>query len=306
MKMTAHGLCVAPAVAFFLQLFTATGLAFEGRITATLTRNGEAQTWLYTIGTNQLRLERAETNWPHAKNLVALDTGAVTLVLPHNRSFVRLPPGTDSARTHFDPHQNPGLQHLPGGLPVPPGPTPGAAAASLPATPPPIGPTNLPGVPAPPPMPQLPAGVGPQPGAGPGPGGLPALPMMAMPMMPMDPVELKATGETTNLLGYACVRYELKQRGEVMEIWATDQLPPFQAWTRNQPMRFGPRGIEDQWGALLKDKKLFPLRAVLKFAGDAERLRFEVRSITPEKIPDPDGKLFQPPPNYHELEPLPF
>jgi len=290
MGTTAHGLCVAPAVGFLLQLFAASGLAFEGRITATLTRGGDVQTWLYTIGTNQLRLERAETNRPHAKNLVALDTGAVTLVFPHNRSFMRL--------------KNRAAGEMP--LPLPPGLMPGATTDRLPATPPPIGPTNLPAVPVPPPMPQLPAGVGPQPGAGPGTDVMPAVPMMAMPMMPMDPVELKATGETTNLLGYACVRYELKHRGEVMEIWATDQLPPFQAWLHNQPPRFGPRGIEVQWGDLLKARKLFPLLAVLKFDNDAERLRFEVRSITSEKTPDPDGKLFQPPPDYHELEPLPF
>ena len=37
-----------------------------------------------------------------------------------------------------------------------------------------------------------------------------------------------------------------------------------------------------------------------------KRYRFEVNSIQPEKIADPDGQLFQPPPDYHEIEPLPF
>ena len=97
---------------------------------------------------------------------------------------------------------------------------------------------NLPDMPTPP-MPRMPpdfgrgAGVGPQPGPG---GGMPAMPMM--PMMPMPRAELKATDQTTNLLGYLCTHYELKQRGEIRGIWATDQLLPFQPYLANQPHRF--------------------------------------------------------------------
>jgi hypothetical protein len=127
-----------------------------------------------------------------------------------------------------------------------------------------------------------------------------------MPMPGMDKLELRATGEKTNLLGYACIRYELKQRGEVMEIWATDQLLPYQPWQQNQPPRFGPRMIEEQWSELVRARKLFPLLASLKFENGPERLRFEVKTITPEKIEDRDGQLFQPPADYHELDPLPF
>ena len=146
--------------------------------------------------------------------------------------------------------------------------------------------------------------------------------MRAMPMMPtpmMEKMELTATGEKTNLLGFACTRYEIKQRGETMEIWATEQLFPFQPYMQNQPHRFGPRMIEEQWGDLLKAKKLFPLLAVLRFerlsppgagtppAAGPERYRFEVQSITPEKINSDDAtRLFQPPPGYIEIQPLPF
>jgi hypothetical protein len=113
----------------------------------------------------------------------------------------------------------------------------------------------------------------------------------------------------TMLHGYTCEKWELKKHGEVMEIWATDQLLPFQTYLPNQPPRFGlrmPRRIEEQWGGLLRAKKRFPLRAVLKFETGGERLSFEVRSIQPEKIEDKDGTLFQPPSDYHEIEPLPF
>ena len=92
-----------------------------------------------------------------------------------------------------------------------------------------------------------------------------------------------------------------------MEIWATDQLLPFQPYLEKQPHRFRPQMIEEQWGDLLKAKKLFPLLAVLKVGNGAERYRFEVQSVTPEKIkPGEEAQLFQPPPDYQEIQPLPF
>ena len=130
--------------------------------------------------------------------------------------------------------------------------------------------------------------------------------MPTMPMMPMEQMELKATGEKTNLLGFVCEKYEIKQRGEVMEIWATDQLLPFQNYVRNPPPRFGPRMIEEQWAGLLATKKLFPLRARLHFENGAEQYRFEVQSITPQKLKEEDMKSFQPPDGYFEIQPLPF
>jgi hypothetical protein len=278
---------------------------FEGRITATVTRGGEVETLQYTIGTNCIRIERGENDRPYPKDLIARDTGAVTLLFPNNRSFVQLK------------SRDPNPPTMPPGFPAPTQ-MPGAMGTAMQPLPPPaIGPTNLPGTPARPQMPatpQLPPGVGPQPSA-PGGGAMAAMPAMPMPAMPMEKMELKATADTTNLLGYTCVRYELSLRGEAMEIWATDKLPAFEPYLQNQLRRFGPRMIEDQWGELLKAKKLFPLLAVLRFAPPSppsgaapalgpERLRFEVKSITPEKIED--GALFQPPPDYHELPAMPF
>lgn len=130
--------------------------------------------------------------------------------------------------------------------------------------------------------------------------------MPAMPMPMMQKTELQDTGQKTNLLGFACEQYEIKQRGETMEIWATDKLFPFQPYIQNQPHRFGPRMIEEQWPELVKEKKLFPLLATLKFDNGAERYRFEVQSVTPEKLTAGDEQLFQPPTNYFEIQPLPF
>ena len=133
-----------------------------------------------------------------------------------------------------------------------------------------------------------------------------------MPMMPMMPppvlgsMKLTATGGKTNLLGFACEMYEIKQRSETMEIWATKQLFPFQPLVQNQPHRFGPRMNEQQWPELVKAKKLFPLMTTLKFDNGAERFRFEVKSVMPQKLTQDDMKLFQPPDGYFEIQPLPF
>ena len=243
-------LIVAVSSFFIFNFSFAAAPAFAGRLRATLTRGGEVETYLYTIGTNCLRVERGETNWPYTVNLVNRDSGAVTLLFANNRSFVNLKPAAEN-------------------------------------------PTNLPGMPAPPAMPQMPAPDG----------QMPAMP--AMPM-PGETMELTATTDTTNLLGYACTRYELKARGEVLEIWATDKLLPFPPYQPNQRPRFGPRMVEEQWGGLVKDKKLFPLLAVLNFENGAECLRYEVKSVTPGKLTDEDAKLFSPPAGYQELQPLPF
>ncbi len=154
----------------------------------------------------------------------------MTLVFPHNRSFVTLKPvavagGADPGQKK---HTEPG-----------------------PATP-----TTVPAMPTPPAG--LPAGVGPQSSSGPS---VPAIPPMpAMPMMPpmmAEKIELQSTGKKEKILGYACEQYEIKQRGETMEIWATDKLFPFQPYLRNQPSRFGPRMIEEQWQTCSLRKNYF-------------------------------------------------
>ena len=236
-----------------------TAAAFEGRITAASTLGNQTTPLLYTVSTNQLRIEVTATNWPHPVDIVELSSGALTLVFPHNRSFVRLKPAPENASA------------LPSGMP---------------------------------PMP-LPAGLGPQ-AQSPGPSAMPAMPAMPMMPMPMEKMELKATGQKTNLLGYACERFELKQRDETLEVWATAQLLPFQPYVRNQAPRFGPRMLEEQWPELLKARNLFPLLVSLRFQSGSERYRFEVKSVQAEKIADRDEKLFQPRPDYHEIEPLPF
>jgi hypothetical protein len=275
-------------------------LAFEGRINAAMSRGNQTDALLYTVGTSFLRVEMAATNWPNAVDIWDRNSGGLTLLFPNNRSFVRLKPAAENSST------------LPAGFPqMPDGVPSGMPRMPNMPTPQGSGPTNLPGMPLPPPMPAmpnmpaLPPGVGPQTRNIPA---IPAIPAMRLPMMPgmMEKMELQATGQKTNLLGFACEKYEIKQRGETMEIWATDQLFPFQPYVQNQPHRFKPRIIEEQWPELVKAKKLFPLLATLKFDNGTERFRFEVQSVTPQKLTEADAQLFEPPSGYFEIQPLPF
>lgn len=286
--------------------------AFEGRITATVTRGGDAHNLVYTVGTNFLRIERLETDRPYACDIVNLQSGELTLLFPNNRSFVRLKPAAEG---------DPAGKAVPaGGIPpgIGAGWSPGSASvaapgmpqrpampqmAAVPGIPPSVGRQSAPGAPAMPQMPRMPQ----MPQMPPGAPAMPAMPAMPMmPMMPMQQAELKATSQTTNLLGFLCAGYELKQRGETMEIWATDQLLPFQPYVENQPHRFGPQMLEEQWAGMLKDKKLFPVLATLKTQSGMERYRFEIKTITPDKLEPENMKLFLPPPDYQEIQPLPF
>jgi hypothetical protein len=135
---------------------------------------------------------------------------------------------------------------------------------------------------------------------------MPMMPMMPMPTMMNENLELKATGQNTNILGFACQQYELKQHGETMEIWATDQLMPYHPYIQNQPHSPRPRMMEEQWAGLMADRKLFPMIASLRYNSGAERFHFEVTTVSMNKVAEPDEKRFQPPPDYNEIQPLQF
>ncbi len=138
-----------------------------------------------------------------------------------------------------------------------------------------------------------------QPGAMPG-GmtGAPGAPAMPMAMMPRQALQLLATADTTNLLGFNCARYQIKDGPETMDIWATADLLPFQPLNEVPPGRNNAYQLERAWGDSLKAKKLFPLLAVLKLGDTQELLRFQVTTVQPGAVVDTDGKLFQPPPGY--------
>lgn len=266
------------------------GGAFEGHISIELIQRSETNMLLYTVRGHHLRIENLNTNWPHSVNLVDIETGDVTLIFPHNRTLVRLKnsgaqagsatstrtqmPPTGGAATLLPPRKLPQLE---------------VAASPSPESELPLG--------------GMPPGIGPQTGQGTMPPMIPAMPISMMPM-PAKELELKATGEKKIILGQPCAQYEIKLRGETIEVWATDQLLPLQMWLRDQRGPNGPRQFEQRLAELLKPRKLFPLLVSSKLERGQEHPRFRVKSITPEKVTD--EKLFQPPDGYHELQPLPF
>jgi Domain of unknown function (DUF4412) len=293
------GLALASALA------AARAPAFEGRISASISRGGPPAGLLYTVGTNFVRVEMTDTNVLNTVDVLDRRSGTVTLLLPRNHCFIRL--GSEAANPSTTPSDFPSMADgLPPGIgpqtpPVSPAGTtgmPGAPAWPQPpgTLPPGIGPTNFARLPAP--RPFAPAPV---PSANPG------LSAMRMAMMPAGGgFELRATGQKTNLLGYACDRYEIKQWGQTMEIWATDQLLPFQDYLSTQPPRAGPPMIELRWGELLSARKLFPLLASLRFANGLERYHFEVRAIMPGRLTAQDARRFEAPQGYVELPSRPF
>lgn len=283
-----------------LFLLVSPSSAFEGRMEAVSTRGGQSLALLYTVGTDALRIEVTGSDRPNPVDVLDRNSGELTLHFPHNRSFVRLKAASKAPATP------PGFPALPPGIgpqspPISAGPSVGIGPTNFPAI------VGLPSMPAMPPMPQASADMGPgMPGGMSGMPAASAMPMMPMMSMPGEAMELTATGEKTTLLGFACEQFEIKQRGELMTIWATRQLLPFQPYIRNQPSRFGPQRIEERWADLLAAEQLFPLRVGLRLENGPERLHFEVLSVTAEKLTQEEDSLFRPPEGYFETRPFPF
>jgi hypothetical protein len=309
---------------------------FEGTVSATLTRAGtDATQFLFTRKGNQLRIENADKSKPEPINVVDLAANKLTIIYPHNSTFVHV----DLAKAPAQP----GVPQMPPGFPTPPNmnaspglgaPNSGAATASAPPRPA-ISPP--PGFPTPPPMPSMPQTQMQNPGgpamAGTGAGGAPALPnpMMMPPMpamMPGGAPELKKTDKTRKIQGFDCVLYTISDRMETFEIWATSDsaLFPFRLLERNYHNRhFGPRMLEEQWIELLQKQSLFPLEATLRMdvrphparpaanggkeiapssvEHGQERLSFRVDKIEKKKIDPPQADaLFKAPENYYEIQ----
>jgi hypothetical protein len=302
---------------------------FKGTVSATLTRGGtDATQFLFTRKGNQLRIENTDKSKPEPINIVDLDAGKLTIIYPHNSTFVHV----DLAKAPAQP----GAPQMPPGFPTPPNmnaspgsgaPNSGAATASAPPRP---GISPPPGFPTPPPMPSMPSmpnmgAAGPMPPPpGPGAPGMPPMPAM----MPGGAPELKKTDKTRKIQGFDCVLYTISDRMETFEIWATSdsELFPFRLLERNYHNRhFGPVMLEEQWVELLQKKSLFPVEATLRMdlhpqpanpaANGAkgntpgsvehgpERLSFKVDKIEKKKIDPPEAeKLFQPPENYYEIQ----
>jgi hypothetical protein len=115
-------------------------------------------------------------------------------------------------------------------------------------------------------------------------------------------LEFAATGQTTNIMGFACSGYQLTQRDQIMHIWATDQLGPFRPLLQDIPMHQNPMShLEESWGKMLQQKNLFPVMATLKNrSGETNLTEFRIEIIKPERF-GAENTLFQPPADYMEI-----
>jgi hypothetical protein len=276
-----------------LSLFVYSGLrgetapSFEGIVSATLSRAGtQPSHFEFTRKGNLVRIENT-TNKLEPINIVDLAANKLTIIYPHNTTFVRVdlakkpavagigdPGAAINDRGYNKSPQNPvagaptgagGAPALPNPMMIPPMPNPATAGPMMP------------------PMPPMPSMFG--------------------------ATELKKTEKTKKIQGFDCTLYTISDRGENFEIWATNDsaLFPFRLIERDFiGHRFGPQMIEETWPELLRNKSLFPLEAILKMEpGGQERLSFKVDRIesptrTGKKI-DNAEELFSPPKNYVEM-----
>ena len=130
--------------------------------------------------------------------------------------------------------------------------------------------------------------------------GFPGMPAI---MATAEPRQLVATGDTTNLLGFTCERFEIKQGIERMTVYAADIGLSFASWRQHAQPALDLRGLEEQWGSTIAGKNMFPLQAVLIIDDQHELLRYDVTSITTQKTGDQLPCLFVPPPDYQEISP---
>jgi hypothetical protein len=288
---------------------------FEGTLIVTQTRGDVSTHTLYVRKGDELRIENPDKSKPEPINIVHLGAKKLTIVYPHNSSFVVV----DLTRTpSLAGVGDPGGQMPGASAPVGPGST--IPATGRPAILPP------PGFPSPPPMPSMPpmpsnpmaSGMPMPPTHGFGAPGMPPMPGMggfgAVP-------ELKKTDQTKKIQGFDCTLYTLSDRGETLEIWATPDaaLFPFRlVQTNYQSRHFGPVILEERWLDVLRNQSLFPLEATLRTdlaaapagpprAGQQnrvpeanpgrERYSFKVDKIEKKKI-DNSEELFSPPKDY--------
>ena len=279
---------------------------FEGTISATLTRAGTQITnFEFNRKGNLLRIENT-TNKLEPINIVDLAANKLTIIYPHNTTFVRVDLTKRAAQPGVLPlpPNSPSLGSGAAGFPTPPNASQSEAATGQ------IGPkiSPPPGFSSPPPMPSIPPMPNNPMAAAPG-MGMPSIPMMPpMPAMPgmSGPTELKKTDKTKKIQGFECTLYTMSDRMETFEIWGTNDsdLFPFRLIERDYlGHRFGPQMIEETWPEKLREKSLFPLEATLKMdPGGQERLTFKIDKINSAKADKIDPKLFQSPDKYIEIQ----
>lgn len=120
--------------------------------------------------------------------------------------------------------------------------------------------------------------------------------------------KVEKTGETEIILGYVCEKYLSTERGEVTEMWLTEELGSFAGLGGGNPMAGmmggmgGGRGAKPAggtWETALKGKTAtFPLRVVTRDSKGRETFRLEAKKVEPGNLP---ASEFQPPTGFQKM-----
>ena len=273
------------------------------------TEGAQTTDYRYTLNPETARLERLgePTRPPTPWHLIDRQTGAVTILRPHNQSITTL--ASDAFERKTQPGPGAALD-LPPGVELPPGI---GAAPAVPGTP------AFPGAGISPLGPQAPARIGPDPAMLPGgvhhheapeipnpptahnitqgmpagipgggipggiPGGMPPMGLGALPGMDgMDgaPIgELTAHEEIREIHGHSCQRHTLMlDRSLELELWLAQSpdLPPFYLLIWEGPQPFGHSDLLQDWSHLIRQTGKFPLLATLRHKEPQHHPGFEL------------------------------
>lgn len=102
----------------------------------------------------------------------------------------------------------------------------------------------------------------------------------------VDDGGFQKTSETETILGYKTTKYiNTSKKGEITEIWATEELGSFYGLGggENSPFK---NMSKNNWEKEMAEKGAFPLRTVMKDKKGKETMRMEATSIKKESIPD--------------------
>lgn len=116
--------------------------------------------------------------------------------------------------------------------------------------------------------------------------------------------KIEKTGRTEKILSYDCEEYVVTDKGDVTEVWITEQLGSFMGLGGGNPMggMMGGRKAKADgaaWEQLLKGKKgWFPLRVVSRDAKGKEKFRLDAKAIEPGNLSD---DLFAPPAGFQKF-----
>jgi hypothetical protein len=104
---------------------------------------------------------------------------------------------------------------------------------------------------------------------------------------------LEETGRTEEIAGYRCTQFLITDKNRTQEVWATQGLGRFVAFSDSQNNRGG--GSGGAWAQLLADRGLFPMRTITKDRNGKVLVTMEATKVEEKAL---DAALFEIPEGY--------